>query len=273
MSAAIPDDREACAVLVWRKAVRDAGEGLLFVRSDLLVLLALSIRMNSDGGGAFPSIATQASELGLSDGQVSRSLKLAREHGFLHLEQRGHRKGNGKTVSNKYRATIPRSLSLPDVEDMLSDDETEPQPRSGVRLSGASTAHGQGLNLTSGGSQPDVSDPLGSPVVEGDHIEGGLASLVAKAAHEVPAMLAALSAAHPPSEVERATTAVISEGTRYTFTSDLRRVLEQRIAAAPAPLHRFGSQPPKPPPPSEGTYHDSVDDRRSLLATRREARA
>jgi hypothetical protein len=73
--------------------------------------LGLSLYMNERGGSAFPSVATLATDLSLAERTVRLHLN---EHlhpqGWLHLVERGGRKGDRKRA-NTWQASTPASLA------------------------------------------------------------------------------------------------------------------------------------------------------------------
>lgn len=223
-------------MLVWRKSVRDADNNRLFQRSDLLVLLLLSMHMNSDGGGAFPSVKTMAAEAGLSQGQVRRSLAHAVTNRYLFVEKRGGRRGDGTTHSNRYRAIVPiGDESQPRTEELLSESPPESQPRTGEQLGEVSTAHSDDLNRAKDPSQPRTTDGLPSPVIEVDQIEGGssleerAAALVIRNREEVGPLLNGVIAECGLFNVEDAVATLENLQAGYTFARELMAAIKKVI--------------------------------------------
>jgi len=111
----------------WTRALRQSE----LERGDLLVMLVIATYMDGDGGGAYPSVETIASHTGYSPGAVRRSITRGRKLGWLERTRRGHRAGDGSTISSAYRATIPAPSTAHGcaVENESQARISEPQPR------------------------------------------------------------------------------------------------------------------------------------------------
>lgn len=121
------------------------------------VALTLATYMNKEGGGAWPSMATLADDTGRSRPVVKRAIRELRETGFLTVESGGGRRADGGYVSNRYRASIPSAVLIPngvvdDTDDasreVVDDTAGDPDDDEG----GGSSQQGGGSSQQGGGS-------------------------------------------------------------------------------------------------------------------------
>ncbi len=120
-----PDRCFMSKVLEWRRAIQ---------KSDLpamtrLVLLNLSIHMDSEGGSCFPSTAKQAADTGLSQRTVCTHLKRAAEAGYIDKMLHGY-SGKG-WAHNQYKALIPEGTerrSAPQSDNQMQGTEPNSVP-------------------------------------------------------------------------------------------------------------------------------------------------
>jgi len=89
---------------LWWREVRASPD---VVGPRLQVLLVMSTWTVADGSGAHPSIADIAAATGMGQSTVRRQLAWARQNGWLRVERRGHRRGDGQTMANEYSLSLP----------------------------------------------------------------------------------------------------------------------------------------------------------------------
>lgn len=136
------DERDFKPLFTWRGAVCDSG----LPPTCRHVLLTLSLHMNERGGSCFPSVARLCSETGLGRSTVIRQLQLARDNGWLVVNQ-----SPGRTT-NQYKAEVPPL-------DQPSRSRTVPQnDRPAAEPSHSETVPDQDLNRPAAEHQPSRSD-------------------------------------------------------------------------------------------------------------------
>jgi hypothetical protein len=134
---------------LWERQLR-ASADVAGVR--LLVLLTLGTYMDADGSGARPSQASLATATGQSERTVRRHLAAARAGGWVTLERRGHRRGDGGSHSSSYRASVPAGHQWP--VEAVSTGQPGPEEA-------ASTGHAGPVERSqpaTGGPQPATGD-------------------------------------------------------------------------------------------------------------------
>lgn len=214
----------------------------------LLVLLVLASHMDRESGRARPSQATIAAAAGLSDRAVRGHLATAVESGWLLVESRGHRRGDGTTVASTYRATTPETVASTGtgepVEDKVNRNDgagredlnrnlAVPQPEAG------GTSTGTGL--------PPISLEQSEEQRERATHEAARRLVTAKGDtvdDEITAHLTALEPDYNWVTLLGALKAL--EGKRYIWPSDLRRALDQWLYdeyEAPGAPGTYGPSP------------------------------
>jgi hypothetical protein len=113
--------------LWWREARASPD----VVGARLQVLLVMSTWTVADGTGAHPSIADIAAATGMGLSTVRRHLAWARQNGWLRVERRGHRRGDGQTMANEYSLSLP--LTQASAREAVStahpgERKSDPQP-------------------------------------------------------------------------------------------------------------------------------------------------
>jgi Helix-turn-helix domain len=86
------------------------------------VLTILYSYSDPDGGSIHPGVTRLAGDCDMGESTVKRHLKLLRHEGFLVLDSRGGRSGDGRTRASTYRLAIPNSQSLS--SEPLSDSQS-----------------------------------------------------------------------------------------------------------------------------------------------------
>jgi hypothetical protein len=110
--------------LAWMTAMRDHPDRpppALFA-----VLACLALRVDWETGCGHASVAQLAADSGAGTRTVERATARARGRGFLALEKRGHRRGDGSLRANEWRLRLP---SQPDTEDGLTEVSTRHERR------------------------------------------------------------------------------------------------------------------------------------------------
>lgn len=106
------DDRDFAPLFTWRSAVVDSA----LPATTRHVLLTLSLHMNERGGSCFPSVDLLSRETGLNRTTVIRQLQVARDSGWLHVQQSQGR------FPNRYAAVVPPA-NQPSRKTTVADDD------------------------------------------------------------------------------------------------------------------------------------------------------
>lgn len=216
-----PTDR-----FTWERTVRNAPG---VTSTQLFVLLTIATYMNADGQQARPSQKTLGEVTGLSTRTVRAHLTASVDGGWLIRVKRGHRKGDGTTVTSLYRASLPQAAAgclLTSTGEgapleNLNRQEGAPQPEADDISTGTPSPPTTSVNhdLTKGEAEDLAVQLLSKPTAE--H-KGEVRAIVALLAPRGRGQLTAFLAHH------------VAEGHRYAFPSDIRKALESDL---PAPWH------------------------------------
>lgn len=145
------------------RAVDDKRLGSAAIR----VLLVLGTYANRDGW-CYPSMATIAKRLGISEAAIRKQIRLLERYGYLRVEHR--QRENGSTTTNLYR--ILHDVDIPPEHDRLQEGEPEVPPEPEVRPGG---------NLKFGGPEPlevrpprtSRGSPQNDPIEQPNELGGG----------------------------------------------------------------------------------------------------
>lgn len=120
-------ERFDCRQRRWQRALRDAPD-IGGIR--LSVLLALATYMDPDGSGAYPSQATLAKNVVVSEKTIHNHLSAARRGGWLRQVERGHRRGDGSSTGTSWQASLPAArfrMSAPSTGTLVQDEASQPE--------------------------------------------------------------------------------------------------------------------------------------------------
>jgi len=131
----------------WEKAVRCSPE---VVGTRMLVLLTVATYMDNETGKARPSQATLAADVGITDRAVRGHLTSAVMDGWLLLLARGHRLGDGTSVSSIYKAAIPAGAA----HEQVASTGTGVPPEDDLNRNGGTGR--ESLNRNVGAPQPEA---------------------------------------------------------------------------------------------------------------------
>ena len=149
------DDRrgDASRLFLWRKAI--ASKECELSSTARLVAFTVSLKMNRDGGSAYPGGTWLAEATALSVRSVRRALADLESSGWLVVVKRGGSPRSGERMATEYRANIPtgdtvtpvtqshqcHSVHRPVTETTVTGDTESPQDvkktreKSGAKLS------------------------------------------------------------------------------------------------------------------------------------------
>lgn len=190
-----------------------------------LVLIVLADHANEDGTGAYPSIATIASEARLSENAVRAALKrLQKDHAIRH-------EGYSVFKTKVWRVLMTPSDSAPPESAPLQNGseiaQFHPSGCTQTEVKPSLNPSSQLLSLKPGNVKNANETPAGSDRTTSAVIE--LLTTKAPRLNVDPAAIASLVAAHSPEDLFRATEQLIEKQAHYDKGEDAATALQFRL--------------------------------------------